>query len=128
MNTYLSSDYLFEIASGTTYQEYYLYVAFALIALPIILKVYFTIRNERAPYKSFDRLWFWGYLMIGVLGLFIWFSRDQGLPLFGTRLASYAWLSTIFIYLGYLLYYYKKKVTKDVVRHYEKSRKEKYLK
>jgi hypothetical protein len=78
--------------------------------------------------RGFDSVWFWGYLSIGLVGLFIWFSRTQALPLFSTRLISYLWvLSTIIFTIG-LVVYFKKEIPKQIVKYTEQKRKAKYLK
>jgi hypothetical protein len=88
--TYLSSSYLFEIASSTKYEKVYLFLPIALILIVCTYRLYLFIKSGRpAVYKSFDRLWFWGYFSFALFGLLIWFARTQALAFFSTRFVSY---------------------------------------
>lgn len=127
-NVYFKSDYLLRVAPETKYEPYFLYSAITVMILAIGIKLFFKFRGRSKAYVSFDRLWFWGYIVLSVVGLFVWFSRNQGLPIFGTRLASYLWLKSLFIYGVVLYFYYIKKARKDVLAHFNKERKAKYLK
>jgi hypothetical protein len=81
-----------------------------------------------AGYKSFDVQWFWGYFSLGLVGLFVYFSRDQRLPIFGTRIASYLFLTTTMFFSVYLFVYFQKVTKKHIARFVDKERKNKYLK
>ena len=73
-------------------------------------------------------MWFWGYMAFGLSGLFVIFSVNQNLPMFGTRLAVFIWLALAIIYAIYLTIYFRKVTVKEVLNFKEKKRKEKYLK
>lgn len=126
--SFFNPNYIFSAASGTTYEPWYLYLSLALIISPILFYAFFKFSKRIAAYKAFDRYLIWGYLTLGLIGLFFWFSRNQGLPTFSIRLFSYLWLISIVGYDFFLLYYYKKRIPASITKHYEKTRKEKYLK
>jgi len=123
-----SPDYFLAVPKVSTFEIYYLYLSLFIIVSVIFCKFFFVVKKRSSVYKKFDKRWFWGYLDLGMLGVFLWFSRNQELPIFGTRLASYLWLLVLFLYLGYLLYYFKKKAKPAIIKYQEKKRKEKYLK
>jgi amino acid transporter len=127
LGVFLSPEYLFEVATNTKFEIYYLYGSLAIIAACMGIKFALYLRKREEAYKPFDRLWFWGYLGIGALGLFTWFSRSQGLPVFGTRFFSYLWIFVVLGYAAFLYFYSKKRVKTEVKKYHERSRKEKYL-
>ncbi len=101
------------------------FILFAIIGY----KIYLKIKGDRPKvYKKFDRIWFWGYLTTGVIGLFVWFSRTQNLPIFSTRFISYSFLLIFILFTAYLIYLFTEKTPKELNKYYEKKRKEKYLK
>lgn len=127
--TYFNSKYLLEAVSGTNYEKYYLYVSLTVLVSVILFRIYISIKKNRPDaYRFFDKLWFWSYLSLGLFGVFIWFSRSQLLPLFSTRLVSYAWILSNLGLLGYLVYYFLKIIPGKLTTFYEKKRKSKYLK
>lgn len=126
---YFSSEYLLSIATGAKFEPFYLYFSCAIILVVLAVKIFFILRKNRIKaYKKFDSICFWGYLTEGILGLFIWFSRIQALTIFSTRLFSYLWLLSILSLTGYLAYYYLRVIPLEIDKHYEKKRKDKYLK
>lgn len=128
LKIFFSKDYLFSVSSGTKFENVYLYLAVFLILMAIGFIIFVRAKSSRMKIaKGFNKVWFWGYLTIGVIGLFIWFSRTQGLSIFSTRFVSYNWLLLIIIFSGYLTFLFKTKVPKEVSKYYEKKRKEKYL-
>lgn len=127
-NTYFTTDYLFTVVTGGKYERFYLYFPLALLAITLIARAYLFIKGNRPPVlKTFDRLWFWGGIVFSFLGLFIWFSRNQSLPMFSSRIVSYAWILIMILYAGYLFYFWKKKIPAELSKYYEKKRKTKYL-
>jgi hypothetical protein len=128
LRTFLNPDYVFAVPQDSTYEVYFLYISILVILVVLFLKIFFRFKKRSSVYSGFDRLWFWGYFILGLTGVFLWFSRNQQLPTFGTRFATYLWLNSLWIYALFIFYYYKKYVTKAVISHHEKKRKEKYLK
>lgn len=128
MGKYLSPDYLFQIATETKFEPYYLGIAVAYLLIVIFLKVFLKIKGREKVYKSFDSLWFWGGVFNSFWGFFVWFSRNQALPFFGTRAFSYLWIIFVVFYNIYLIFYFRRKFSKKLEKYLEKKRKEKYLK
>jgi uncharacterized membrane protein len=125
---FVSPEYLLSVATGTKFESIYLYFSAFILAAALFVKLFILIRKNRLKaYKNFDAIWFWGFFAEGMTGLFIWFSRAQSLSFFSTRLISYLWIISIFVLVGYLIYYYKKILPQKIEKHYEKKRKEKYL-
>lgn len=120
-------EYLLAVPTLSKYEAYYLYLSIFILVVSLSLKLFFKIKKRSEAFRDFDRFWFWGYLAIGLSGLFIWFSRSQQLPTFGTRLISYLWLGVVLVYALFLLFYYLKFVTKAIESYHEKKRKERYL-
>lgn len=126
--TYVTSGYLLEVASGTKYESFYLYFPIALVVGMVAWRIFLGVKGGRpVVFKRFDALWFWGYLSFALIGLLIYFSRTQGLPVLSTRLVSYIWLITILGYTGYLCFYLLKIIPGKLGDYYEKQRKKKYL-
>jgi hypothetical protein len=128
---YLTKGYLLNPVTETRFDLIYLTLSITLIIAPVILRILIKFKFKNRPkkvYQFFDKLWFWTSLSLGFIGLFIWFSRTQSLPIFGTRLASYIFLIAIPISAGLIFWYFKAKIPQKLVTHYEKSRKKKYLK
>lgn len=121
-------DYFLAVPTESRYEIYFLYLSIAILVAVIGAKIYLRLNKRPKAYLELDRRWFWGYLIISLLGMFVWFSRSQELPTFGTRLATYVWFNTIWIYTLYLYFYYKRTFIKDLASYHEKKRKEKYLK
>lgn len=128
LQSLFSTEYLLAVPETSKYEAYFLYLSLLVVVVALVLKIYFVLKKRSKAFQSFDRLWFWGYLTIGFLGLFVWFSRNQQLPMLGARIISYFWFNTIWLYGLFLLYYYKKHAKRMATAHYEKARKEKYLK
>lgn len=127
-NTYFSSQYLLSVATGSKFEFLYLSVSIFMIVLVVLAKLAIVFKKKRIKaYKSFDNIWFWGYFTQGLAGLFIWFSRTESLAFFSSRLVSYFWIILNFVLAGYLIYYYKNILPQKIEKHFEKSRKEKYL-
>lgn len=125
---YLSNNYLLGVVSGTRFEAYYLYVSAAIVSLAILFRLFIYVKGGRAKaYYRFDRLWFYGYSLFGLFGLFIWFSRTQALSIFSTRIVSYLWLISLLGYTIYLIYYLVRIMPEKLVKYYEKKRKKKYL-
>lgn len=119
---------LIAIPTSALYEKYFLYIVLAILVGPILLKILLNIKKRSKAYAKFDRLWFWAYLSLGAVGLFIWFSITQGLPIFGSRLVTYIWLFSLVALKIYLFIYYRLVTLKDVKKYHEKRRKDKYLK
>jgi hypothetical protein len=129
LKSYFSWDFLYSPVSGSSYEKLYLFLSVFIIALTICYRIYLLIKGDRpAVLKRFDTIWFWGYLTLGLVGLFIWFSRTQALPLFSTRLISYLWVLAIIFFTIGLAVYFKKEIPKQIVKYTEQKRKAKYLK
>lgn len=105
-----------------------LYISLVLVLLPVIIFIYLRFRGRPESYRKFDQLWTWGFFSIGLLGLFEWFSVDQALPTFGTRLAVYLWTLFLIGLSVYVIFYFYTKTVKEIAAFHEKKRKEKYLK
>jgi hypothetical protein len=128
---YLARDYLFMPVTETRFDLLYLALALLLISAPIILRIIIKIKFKDRPkkvYATFDRLWFWLSFSLGLFGLFIYFSRIQGLPFFGTRFASYLFLFLILAAKLGITFYYKMYIPKKLKRYHELARKKRYLK
>jgi len=121
-------EYLLAVPAVSRYEVYYLYLSVFITTVVLFLKLLFRKGKRSEAFRSFDKFWFWGYLAIGLSGLFIWFSRNQQLPTFGTRIVSYLWLGIVLVYAVFLLFYYLRFVTKAIESYHEKKRKERYLK
>lgn len=125
---YFSSDYLWTPASGAKFEKYYLAVSLAILALAIFYRIYIFVRGNRPEVlKSFDRYFFWGYLTFGLLGLFVYFSRTQSLPIFSTRAISWFWILCVITHTIFLAFYWRKQVPQKLAKFYENKRKSKYL-
>lgn len=125
---YLNWDYLYGVSENVWFQEYLLYVAIFVILVPVIVAIFFKLRKRSKAYKNFDKKFFWGFLILGLLGLFVWFSVSQSLTTLGSRITVFLWLSSIAIYKTYLYIYFRKVTVKEVTNFHEKKRKDKYLK
>lgn len=126
---FLSKGYLLEIATGTKYEIAYLVISGLLVLGVITYRIFLRIKGNRAEaMRSFDKIWFWGYLTLGLSGLFIWFSRNQALPIFSVRLLSLLWIAAVIISTAFIAYYFKTKIPKVLDKYYETKRKAKYLK
>lgn len=129
IKNYLNYDYLFGVSFPTSYDIYLLYLSFAFIVIPLALRLFFYLKKKRPNiFKSFDKYWFWGYLLFGIAGLFVWFSRDQGLSLFSSRIVLYIWTLGASFYAIILAYWYYFRLPKKIEGYYEEKRKSKYLK
>lgn len=120
--------HLTEIPTSALYQKYLLFPTGLMVVIPILLLIFLRIKKRSRAYKKFDNMWLWGYIAFGLSGLFVIFSVNQSLPMFGTRLAVFIWLGLAIIYAIYLTIYFRKVTVKEVVSFNEKKRKEKYLK
>lgn len=128
LSSYLNWAFLNSPPSSVWFLRYGLYIFILAVTLPVILGLFFKFKKRNKVYQNFDKKWFWGYLFLGLVGFFIWFSYDQGLPTFGTRIAILVWLISLVLWAVYLVIYYKKSVTKEIDTYHEKKRKEKYFK
>jgi hypothetical protein len=127
-NLYFKSGFLLETATATKYENVYLFLPIALIIAVVAYRLFLFIKSGRpAVYKPFDRLWFWGYFVFALVGLLIWFSRTQALQFLSTRIVSYLWFLALFVYTGYLAFYFLKVIPGKLSNYYEKQRKSKYL-
>jgi hypothetical protein len=125
---YLTTDYLFSPVSGSKLELFYLIVPAVLLLGAIGYRIYLMIRGNRSEaYRSFDRMWFWGSIIFGLFGLFLYFSRTQALPTFSTRTVSYLWLLSLLGYGTYLIFYFRSTVPDKLHDFYSKKRKSKYL-
>lgn len=125
---YLSNDYLWTSTTGSKFEKYYLFSSLVILALAIGYRIYIFARGNRPEaLRTFDRYFFCGCLTIGLLGLLIWFSRSQLLPVFSTRAISYLWIIGGLAYSVFLALYWRKKVPQKLARFYENKRKSKYL-
>lgn len=126
---FFSNDYLFTATTNTKFELFYLYFSIFILLMVIGYKMYLKFKGSRAKfYKKFDRMWFWGYLTLGISGLFIWFSRTQNLPMFSTRFVSYTYLLLVIFFTLYIVYLFSTKAPQELNIYYEKKRKEKYFK
>jgi hypothetical protein len=126
---YFSWDFLYSPVSGSSYEKIYLFLSVFIITLVICYRLFLFIRGNRPlVYKKFDSIWFWGYLALGLSGLFIWFSRTQALPFFSTRLVSYLWILLLLVFSAWVIFYLKKEIPQKIVKYTEQKRKAKYLK
>lgn len=128
---FFSKEYLFATIQNSRFENLYLYLSLLLIVAPIILKIALAIWFKGRPkkiYKTFDSIWFWGFWTLGILGLFVWFSRTQLLPIFSTRFVSYLWLLLISVMAIWLFIYYKKRIPNLSEKYYKAARKKRYLK
>lgn len=131
LNRYFTAEYLWAPITEARYDKFYLGFSIVLIVLPLLAKVVLTLKFKNRPkkvYGTFDKIWFWTSLSLGFIGVFIWFSRVQSLPMFGTHLASYIYLFSIPVSAGLIFWYFKAKIPERLTTHYEKARKQKYLK
>lgn len=128
IKSFFSSEYLLAVPQDSVYEIYFLYLSFLILITVIGAKIYFKFNKRSEAYLDFDKRWFWGYLAIGLTGVFFWFTRNQKLPTFGTRIVSYLWLVSALLYSFYIYYYYQTKTKRNVLDFNEKKRKEKYLK
>lgn len=123
-----TSDFLLSPLGNTKFDNWYLVFGIMLFVAPFVLKIYLkTNPRPRAVYGTVDRVWFWGFLTSAVLTVFVWFARVQRLPLFGTRLASYLVLLIMLPVGLYVLWFYKKRLPALLNKHYEVTRKKKYI-
>lgn len=111
------------------YRDGLVYLALILFVAPLLLSVYLKLKAKGRPsaYRGFDRIWFWGLLILGFAGLFEWFSVSQKLPFFGTKLAILIWAVLVLGFGAFLAIYFRTQTVKELVRHHEKKRKERYL-
>lgn len=131
INYFLSKDFLFTTIQNPKYENLYLYLSLLLIIVPIVFKIVLAIWYKDRPkkiYKTFDSIWFWGFWTLGFLGLFVWFSRTQLLPIFSTRFVSYLWLLMIPVLKLWLFLHYRKQIPKLAENYYKNTRKKRYLK
>jgi hypothetical protein len=127
ISKYLSWEYLSGVSTSDIYQKYLLYFILAMFTATVLLKIYLKVIKRSKAYIKFDQQWFWGFFVIEIVGLFLWFSVTQSLPTLGSRIAVYLWLFSIVVYKVYLYIHFKKVVTKEVEAFNQKKRKEKYL-
>ena len=128
IRAYLNTDYLFKPVTGSKLELFYLIFSALLIIVAIIYRLYILFKGGRAEvYRSFDRMWFWGALVFGLFGLFLYFSRTQALPTFSTRTVSYLWLLALLGYSTYLIFYFRATVPDKLHDFYAKKRKSKYM-
>lgn len=129
LSTYLSLNYLWTTTTGGKYEKFYLYFPIALIVAVFVYRIILFVRGNRpAVYKAFDSYMFWGYVSLALFGLWIYFVRTQGLPIFSTRLVSYLWLLSIVLYSFFLFLYFKKNLPEKLEKYTESARKARYLK
>lgn len=129
INLYLNREYFLSVATSTKLQLFYLLLPLLLLLLTFGTRFYIFIRGKRpAAYRQFDFFWFWGFLSFAVIGLFIYFSRLQELPIFSTRAISYLWIFLLLTFVGFLCGYYKIIIPGEIKKYYEAKRKAKYLK
>lgn len=128
MKYYLSPAYLWSTTTGSRFEVFYLIFPMVLIISATGYRIFLAIKGGRSEaYREFDSLWLWGAVGFGLMGLFIFLSRNQGLPIFSTRLISYLWVILIPFYVAYLVYYYRTNVPKKLHQFYTKKRKARYL-
>jgi drug/metabolite transporter (DMT)-like permease len=129
IQSYFSTSYLLAPVSGTKLELFYLIVPLLMIVIALGYRVFIMIKGKRpAAYRSFDKLWFWGALLFGLFGLFLYFARTQGLPTFSTRTISYLWFLATLGYSTYVIFYYRMTVPDQMHEYYKTKRKSKYLK
>lgn len=128
LNNFFTINHLTENSQTILYEKGLLYFSIALVSLTILTMVSLKLKKRPEVYRKFDQLWGWGLVIFGLAGLFEWFSVDQSLPTFGTRLAVYIWFSALLAFAVFAFLYYKSKTTNELAKFHEKKRKEKYLK
>ncbi|MDD3679158.1 MAG: hypothetical protein PHT36_02865 [Patescibacteria group bacterium] len=127
--SFFDPKYLMAVPVESSFHFLFLTLPAVAVLSPVLLKIFFRFFKKRhGGYEEFDKLWFWGYETIGLIGLFIFFSRDQRLPIFGTRIASYLVIIAMLIFSSFLFFYFRKFTKKEISYYLEKKRKEKYLK
>ena len=128
LKTYLSTNYLASPVSGTKWELFYLIFACLIIFGAIGYRIFLRFKGSRPKaFKSFDKLWFWGAILFGLFGLFIYFSRTQGLPVFSTRMISYLWVLSVLAYSTFLIFNYRISIPEKLHNYYEGKRKSKYI-
>lgn len=126
---FFSPEYLFATNSQTKFQLVYLLISLGMIVVVIVARIALA-RGKETPkvLKGFYKLWTWGYILIGITGLFVWFSRTQALPVFSTRIISYIWILILVAFSGYVLWYGRTQLERGLTKYHEQQRKAKYLK
>lgn len=124
----LNYDYFFSIPVEQDYLKLIFAFYTALIIFTFAYVIFYRIKHGRNKIlKKFRKLFFWGNLSLGLVGLFLVLSRHQSLPLFSLRFANYLLLFMILGYNTYLVIHYKRNVKKKLFLKKEKDRLEKWL-
>lgn len=124
---YLNKEYLFGIPTDAKYLKYFLVFYISVIVCGIVVSIYFKKKNRSKIIRSFAKKFFWWNATLGLIGLFIVFSRNQGLPLFSTRIINYILIISIFLINLYLIFIDKHKFFAQFYKEKAKERKEKWI-
>lgn len=124
----LSKEYFFDTNEKFRYWYIYLPVFGAMVFLAFATSIFLKRQEDYKAKRSFERQFFWTYLLFGFLGLVSLFARSQNLPIFGARIFAFVILGIFATLNVWLLIYYFKVTKKEQLKFAQKKRKEKWLK
>lgn len=120
--------YFFGVSQEFGFIKLYIFFYLAVIILAVVS--IFVLRSllERNPItKSFKKKVFWGNLIFGLMGFFLIFLRDQGLPIFSTRIPGFVNIILFVSYNVYLYVHFRRTLTKKLYIERDRKRIEKWL-
>ncbi|MDO8507343.1 MAG: hypothetical protein Q7S53_02125 [bacterium] len=128
LNSFLGKEYLF--ATNEKFKYWYVYLVFfgVMVSLAFIVSIFLKRHDDYKAKKSFEKQFFWTYLLFGFLGLTSLFARSQNLPIFGARIFTFVVIGLFVALNVWLLVYYFKVTKKEQLKFAQKKRKEKWLK
>lgn len=120
--------YFFGAAENFSFGKLYLVFYLAVIFLAVGSIFFFRYRlKKNAVTRSFIKKVFWGNLVLGLVGLFLIFSRDQDLPIFSMRVLGFLNIALFISYNIYLFVHFKRILTKKLFEEKNRERIEKWL-
>ena len=124
------SDQHYLLSTNEEFKYWYVYLPFfgLFVFLAFLVSMLLKKQDNYKAKKSFERQFFWTYLTFGILGLVSIFARYQSLPIFGSRVMTFSILILFLIVNVWLVYYYRTKTKKELLKFENKKRKEKWLK
>jgi cell division protein FtsW (lipid II flippase) len=123
-----SENYL--LSTNEKFKYWYVYLPFfgILVFLAFAVSIFFKRQDDYKVKKPLERQILWTYLIFGFLGLASIFARSQNLPVFGSRIFTFAIIILFLITNVWLGIYFFRVTKKQQLEFAQKKRKEKWLK
>ncbi len=128
LSQFSGKEYLF--STNEKFKYWYVYLPFfgLFVFLGFLVSLLLKRQEDYQAKKSFERQFFWTYLIFGLLGLTSVFARSQNLPVFGSRIFTFAIIALFLITNVWIGIYFFRVTKKQQLKFAQKKRKEKWLK